>query len=70
MFTGYITCGGCGNKLSMRASKRKMKNEDGTIGYQMYRYYSCMHKINGINSMLLFQNYLNNNLNNNISGFK
>ena len=49
MFTGYITCGGCGNKLTMRASKRKMKNEDGTIGYQMYRYYSCMHKINGIN---------------------
>ena len=47
LFTGYIFCGGCGGRLTTRANKKQIKNEDGTIGYQKYRYYACMNKING-----------------------
>ncbi len=41
LFTGYIICGGCGAKLTTRSSKRKIKLEDGSIGYTKYSYYAC-----------------------------
>lgn len=47
LFTGYIKCGGCGRMLTSRSSKRKIKNEDGTIGYTKYFYYACMHNFCG-----------------------
>ena len=47
LFTGYIVCGGCGAKLTMRGSKREKKLEDGTIGYTKYYYYTCINKVSG-----------------------
>ncbi len=47
LFTGYIICGGCGAKLTTRSSKRKIKLEDGSIGYTKYSYYACNNNSSG-----------------------
>ncbi len=47
LFSGYIICGGCGAKLTTRSSKRKIKLEDGSIGYTKYNYYACNNKSSG-----------------------
>ena len=47
LFTGYITCGGCGSKLSTRGSKRKIKLPDGSDGFTKYNYYACMNNCSG-----------------------
>lgn len=47
LFTGYITCGGCGAKLTTRASKRAIKLEDGSKGYTKYSYYACNNSSSG-----------------------
>lgn len=47
LFTGYITCGGCGAKLTTRSSKREIKLEDGSKGYTKYSYYACNNNSSG-----------------------
>lgn len=60
LFTGYITCGGCGGKLVTRGSKRTKKLEDGTIGYTKYNYYTCMNNKSGRKCDCTKKSYKNN----------
>lgn len=47
LFTGCITCGGCGAKLTTRSSKREIKLEDGSKAYTKYSYYACNNNSSG-----------------------
>jgi hypothetical protein len=42
--TGYIRCAGCGVKMKGKASRRKVRGEDGVMVDKLYRYYQCKRK--------------------------
>ncbi len=62
LFTGYIVCGGCGGKLTTRGSKRKIKLEDGNIGYTKYNYYTCTNNICGRECTCKHKSHKNNTI--------
>lgn len=62
LFTGYITCGGCGAKLATRGSKRKMKLPDGSDGFTKYNYYACMNNCSGRKCDCVQKSHKNNTI--------